>query len=273
MGHQSGEIAATAHAETLSPNHSFLLDYSLTNFRTGKILDYGCGAASIVAAGLRAGLDIYGVEVFYGGGSTKAAVQQKGLFGTKVFEIQENGLLPFEENSFDLVFNDQVFEHVKDLGTTLKQLHRVIKPGGTLVSLFPSMDVWREGHCGIPFAHRLPSNSWLAYSYLLVMRCLGLGHHKGNKSRRQWAKDFAQWLHDYCFYRSRNEIRAAFREAGFETKHIEFNYILYRLPQSRIAAISWVLPLPFANTLSAWLCRKLGGMVLLSTKVSQLPGA
>ena len=33
------------------------------------------------------------------------------------------------------------------------KIHRVLKPGGTLLSLSPDKSVWHEGHCGVPFLH------------------------------------------------------------------------------------------------------------------------
>ncbi len=44
-------------------------------------------------------------------------------------------------------------EHVDDLNFTLSELARVFKPSGKVLTLFPSAEVIREGHCGIPFAH------------------------------------------------------------------------------------------------------------------------
>src|ERR1700731_220936 len=40
---------------------------------------------------------------------------------------------------------------------------------------------------------------------------LGFGYHKGTKTPEQWARDFVAWLDNYCFYRSRRTILAAFR--------------------------------------------------------------
>ena len=38
--------------------------------------------------------------------------------------------LPFEDNIFDSVVSFQVIEHIKDDATYLKEIHRVLKPGG-----------------------------------------------------------------------------------------------------------------------------------------------
>jgi ubiquinone/menaquinone biosynthesis C-methylase UbiE len=40
--------------------------------------------------------------------------------------------LPFEDESFDLVFGHAVLHHLPDLGQAFREFHRVLKPGGTL---------------------------------------------------------------------------------------------------------------------------------------------
>ena len=57
-----------------------------------------------------------------------------------------------------------------------------MRPGGSVVSLFPSADVWREGHCGIPFLHWFSPTSRWRYRYALTLRRMGLGSYKGAKS-------------------------------------------------------------------------------------------
>ncbi len=166
-------------------NHEYLLAAAASHARTGRILDYGCGDGSVVEAGLAKGLDIWGAEAFFAGGhGTREAVAAKGLLGSRIREIQPSGRLPFEDREFDFVVNNQVFEHVDDLQAVLSELRRVLRPGGTLLSLFPSREVWREGHCGVPFAHRFAPDSRLGATYMLAMRSFGLGYFHNQKPRR-----------------------------------------------------------------------------------------
>jgi ubiquinone/menaquinone biosynthesis C-methylase UbiE len=41
--------------------------------------------------------------------------------------------LPFEDETFDLVFGHAVLHHLPDLGQAFSEFHRVLRPGGTLV--------------------------------------------------------------------------------------------------------------------------------------------
>jgi SAM-dependent methyltransferase len=233
----------------------------------GRILDYGCGSGDAVLAGVRAGLDVFGVEVFYGGGhGQREKAAELGLLNDRVFEMP-GGRIPFPDESFDLVYHTQVFEHVQDLDQILSEIRRVLRPDGVMLSLFPSLEVIREGHCGVVFAHRLRRDSKLGYAYLLIARTLGFGYYHGAKSRKQWASDFLEWLDEWCFYRPRTEIVAAYRRAGFSFEPREAEYAMHRL---RYTGRRWAVPLvKMLPGLAGWAIRMLGGMVVLSKKTTE----
>jgi SAM-dependent methyltransferase len=232
---------------------------------TFTILDYGCGAGDVVVAGRERGMNFFGSEVFYAASaSNREVVEHKGLLGTLVREMR-NGRLDFPDAYFDLVTNNQVLEHVADLDQVLDEIDRVLKPGGKVLSLFPSRDVWREGHSGIPFLHRFSRNSKVRYHYALAFRKLGFGHHKGTKTPEQWARNFVAWLDNYCFYRSRRTILAAFRR-HFSVKLVEDDYIQFRLGGSRLRPLARLTQWPVFKPVGKELFRKLGGLVILGTK-------
>jgi SAM-dependent methyltransferase len=238
----------------------YVLDFARRH--GGRILDYGCGAGAVVLAGRQAGLDIYGTDVFYGGAETRAP-ESEFIAGIK------EGRIPFPDACFDLVTNNQVMEHVRDLDAVLAEIHRVLKPGGTLLSIFPSIDVWREGHIGIPFSHRLAKFPRVRLYYTWALRSLGFGTWKDQApTPRQWSVDKLLWIDRWTCYRSRAEIFRAYGEY-FTSELVEPDYILYRLldrPSAvrRLAARLAGLTVP--TILGTALFRKLAFLVIVSKK-------
>jgi SAM-dependent methyltransferase len=249
----------------------FVLDFAkgyAAHTPGARILDFGCGAGRLVQAGLDAGLDMRGADIFYAGSNTRAEAAQSGLLGVSVREIQD-GRIPFDDAVFDLVVNNQVMEHVENLDSVLAEIHRVLKPGGTVLSLFPSRDVFREGHIGIPFSHWMKKGSRLRLLYTWTLRSLGLGTWKDQAPTcRQWAIDKLAWIDAHTRYRSRREIIATYRRY-FTIELRESDYIRYRLLDrpgrsalARFAGASWAAPLARA------VFRKLAFLVIVSRKAA-----
>ncbi len=247
----------------------FVLDFcrSFAHGHAGaRILDFGCGAGELVEAGLAAGLPISGADVFYAGSNARALAAARGLLGGTVREI-EAGRLPFPDACFGLIVNNQVMEHVDDLEATLAEFDRVLAPGGAVLSLFPSRDVFREGHIGIPFAHRLPRDSRVRFYYTWTLRRLGLGTWKEQApTARQWAADKLRWIDTYTRYRTRATIFSAYAR-HFRNECREIDYIRYRLldwpGRGWIAAGLRLRP---AAAAARAVFRKLAFLVILSRK-------
>jgi len=231
-----------------------------------RVLEFGCGAGEVIVAARKAGLDIYGADIFYGGSSAREEASRTGLLGTVIREIRD-GRIPFDDAFFDLVTNNQVMEHVEDLEAVLKEIRRVLKPGGTVLSIFPSRDVFREGHIGIPFSHWFPSGSKARFYYTWALRSLGLGSWKEQApTSRQWAIDKLAWIDAYTRYRSRDEIWRAFGRY-FTNELREPDYIRYRLrDRAWRAPLARLLDLPLVPAAAAVLFRKLAFLVIVSRK-------
>ena len=127
-----------------------------------KVLDVGCGPGSITIDlaknYLTKGGSVIGVEPTED--IINAANSMKQSSGADVdnvsFQIGSIYNLPFEDNTFDLVFSHQVIVHLADPIKALKELARVTKRGkfvavkdGDLESMIfdpPKYDVLREYH-------------------------------------------------------------------------------------------------------------------------------
>ena len=250
----------------MQPNYAYVLEKCRELCPRGRILDYGCGGGDVVAAGRVRGMDLYGVEAFYSGSSARKTAVERGLFGTAVLELGSGGTIPFPDGHFDFALSNQVFEHVQDLDLVLREIRRVLRARARMLLLFPSREVIREGHCGVPMAHWFAPTSALRYPYMRLMRALGYGYFKAGKTQAAWAREFIDWLDRYTVYRDYAEIRQAFRDAGLEVRHLEEDYVAYRLgrlalPWLAAAARSTVLAQP-----ARAFCRRMAGMVILATK-------
>ncbi|MFN9110923.1 MAG: class I SAM-dependent methyltransferase [Bacteroidota bacterium] len=112
-----------------------------------KVLEIGCGHGGIcVYASMNGASSVVGIdlssEVLDIANSLKSEFETKQLIRKNNIQFikasTEN--LPFEDNSFDLIIADNVFEHVEDLDATLKECKRVLVDGGILFApTFPSI--------------------------------------------------------------------------------------------------------------------------------------
>jgi ubiquinone/menaquinone biosynthesis C-methylase UbiE len=246
----------------LAPNYRFVLQQITELCGPGaKVLDYGCGAGATVKAGREAGLDIVGCDIFYGG-NDPAHQRAPGLIGTDVFEMP-GGIIPFPDDSFDLVVANQVFEHVTDLDLALDEIRRVLKPNGALLNLFPSIGVVREGHCGVIGAHWLNRMPRLQVAWLWLGRVFGAGYHKEDKTAAQWARDFSHYLRNFTVYRSMRTIRRAHQKRFRSIEWREPEYIGFRLAlrgQKVAARLARGLLAPLARIAS----RSMASMVMVA---------
>lgn len=222
--------------------------------RPGAVLDYGCGAGEIIGLLRGDGVDAWGCEVFYDGGdySNRVPAQLQPYI-----RRMRTTAIPYEASSFDIVFSNQVFEHVPDMDTALREIARVLKPGGYALNLFPDRSVWREGHCGIPFLHWFRKHSSFRIYYAALLRTAGLGNFTEGKSVMEWSRNFCAWLDKWTYYRSLDEIHERFNRILGKTVHAEEEWL-----HARFGRQFPTLPM----TLQRFIVRKFGGLALVSVK-------
>jgi SAM-dependent methyltransferase len=224
-----------------------------------RVLDYGCGSGEIIRLLRAREVTAVGCDLFYAAG-TYPELENSDLLGTAISEMIDEKI-PFEDNCFDFVISNQVLEHVEDLDLTLTEFQRVLKPGGQILSVFPDKSVWREGHCDIPFLHWFPKGSNFRVYYAFLLRSIGMGSFKGDKSPMQWSQDICLWLDKWTHYRSTAEINRQFTNYFNEIHSIESEWLQQRLGHRQ----SWVSWLP--QVLQQSLARKLGGRVIVARNI------
>jgi SAM-dependent methyltransferase len=230
---------------------------------SGAILDFGCGKADVVRLLRERGLEAYGADIFWPGmtwGDDDGPYRGYLLDGI-VREIVD-GRIPFDDNMFDVIISEQVFEHVEDLSTVIAELDRVLKPDGRMYHQFPAREIWLEPHSKIPFAHRIPAR--LRARYLKTWRRLGLGRHPLHlKDPTEWAAYGANFIEEHCVYRSRASIEAMFTARAFKVQHQEAQNALFRA-QSHPLLARTIESFP---GLACWAFRALGCDCIEITRV------
>ena len=150
-----------------------------------RALDVGCGQRKLPGA---LGMDILA-------DSMADVVHDAGIFPW-----------PFKENFFDLVFLNNVLEHVADVPKTLTEVHRVTKSGGKVVIQVPyfrSVDAFADPTHTHFFAfgtldYFIKGAKWSGYKYVpFCFKKLGFWYgwpHKSKNPLKQLVKIF---IHRY----------------------------------------------------------------------------
>jgi SAM-dependent methyltransferase len=133
--------------------------YLLPHLRPGlSLLDVGCGPGTItvdlarlVAPGLVVGLDASNEVI----AQAEAYASTTGVTNLR-FETGDLFALAYDDAAFDVVHAHQVLQHLGDPRSALRELRRVLRPGGVLAardsdySAFtwapanPALDRWRQ---------------------------------------------------------------------------------------------------------------------------------
>jgi SAM-dependent methyltransferase len=93
------------------------------------LLDLGCGRGEFLHGFAELGFRATGFD--------RARPEAPRFSEKVVVGDYEQGGLPFADGEFSVVFNKSVFEHVREISPLLRECHRVMTPGGRLVSLVP----------------------------------------------------------------------------------------------------------------------------------------
>ncbi len=99
----------------------------------GKLLDFGCGIGDFLIHAQAKGWSVHGIE---------PNVKARDIASKKLrSEILDNeGLMRFPDNHFDLITLFHVLEHVYAPDELISELLRVLKPNGRLILALPNKD-------------------------------------------------------------------------------------------------------------------------------------
>lgn len=186
-----------------------------------KLLDGGCSSGHFVKAAIEHGYDASGFDC-----SPEAVDDARTRFGLNVFAADATDL-PVEDNTYDVITLNQVFEHFSSPLATLRELQRVLKPSGVLyletvnyLKLY-----WMERY--LPF---------LKKPYLNM-----------RNTESDWYRDRLPWASfDHYYHWTPATIKEAMRRAGF----VDVENYSFRSPMADVAIASKGSPAKLKNNVT-----------------------
>lgn len=184
---------------SLSPKvlASFRLKQSLSALKDivegGAVLELGCGAGQFIRSVKRVRPDL----VCHGCDISARAIEMAKTVDDGVMYMVSGETMPYADNSMNAVLIYDVLEHVEDVSGILREVKRVLKPGGIFYAYVPC-----EGD---------------SLSFWNVCRRLG------------WKGDLTKKYAGHINYFSRDRLRKVYMQAGFST--VVFRYSEHVLGQ------------------------------------------
>lgn len=124
--------AVERHRYELEPHIPEIVQFD--RWRDRDVLEVGCGIATDGINFARAGARYTGTDQ-----STSALALARRRFDleglTASFVESQADLLPFADESFDLVFSHGVIHHMENTAGPVSEFHRVLRPGGTALTM------------------------------------------------------------------------------------------------------------------------------------------
>lgn len=101
-----------------------------------KLLEIGCGLGTDLLQFARSGAEVSGIDLTPA--SIELVKQRFALYDLPVrAQVADAERLPFEDGEFDVVYSFGVLHHTPNTPKAVKEVHRVLKPGGrALIMLY-----------------------------------------------------------------------------------------------------------------------------------------
>ena len=220
-----------------------------------RLLDLGCGAGEMVSRLRQLGFDAWGCD------SREFITRFKG--GEHLLDITPSPYrLPAEDNSFDVVISSSVLEHAQNKEEVFREIHRILKPGGVTMHLFPGKYYLpAEPHIYVPlvswFWPHVPK-WWLALWSIAGIRNefqQGYGWREALAENVRYCKaGLSYWPHR----RYKRTVKAIFGNT-----HFPDDYFI-RKAHGGSARLARKIPIP--HKISGWLVARTRMGILLATK-------
>ena len=124
------EMCASFEEALKDKEHLLTVEICLAELEGKKVLEIGSGSGAHSALMKKYGADVVAMDI---SAKRVEAAADKLAFVTEGSGIAMQGdatILPFRDNQFDIVYSNGVLHHSANTGKSLKEIYRVLKPGG-----------------------------------------------------------------------------------------------------------------------------------------------
>lgn len=192
-------------------------------FAGARLLEVGCGMGTDLLQFARGGANVTGIDVTPR--SIEISQRHLALYDQKGdFAIADCERLPFPEASFDVAYSNGVLHHTPDTAGAVRELHRVLRPGG---------------QARVMLYHR---GSWAYWSQVVLRYGIARGEflrgRSGNDIMSKYVEFNAGGGRPLVKAYSRNEARALFSmfsEVKLQIEQLtesEFYFLRHLMPRS-----------------------------------------
>ncbi len=157
---------------------------------------------------------------------------------------------------------NQVIEHVPQLDFIIREIARVLRPGGALIAVFPSKEVIFEPHIKAFFIHWLAARSRGQYWILSLIYMLRHGGSVGGRSK--WIAESVESMEQNLFYRPEAKVISTFASYFSILSRGEAAFMRDRLAKSkRLRFLAPIFASHRMDVILRVLCVRLANVVLV----------
>jgi ubiquinone/menaquinone biosynthesis C-methylase UbiE len=102
------------------------------NLQDLLLLDAGCGTGFFSAQALKRGAKVFSLDI---GINLLKETRKKGLSLLVAADVEK---MPFASNTFDIVISSECIEHTTSPQAAVKDMIRILRPGGTIIITCPN---------------------------------------------------------------------------------------------------------------------------------------
>ena len=246
----------------ISRYEKILSDYQI-NLKDCKILDFGCGSGDKVRSFRSLNYDAFGCDFKFKEGILDYQNSDNSMNNNhdqdflKLIPQDGDYELPYNDNSFNLIYSEQVFEHVMNYSETLIEQSRILNDNGCAIHVFPSKFRIFEGHIKVPFSSILSHKIWLYFWAIIGFRI----REQKDLTIYELVQENFNFLNNRTNYMSKKDLKNHFYKAFNYVEFIEGPWIKHSRKLPKILNNKYIL-----NIISRFYSTFRSRVVLMSNK-------